>query len=125
MSLVLKPDLSLLIEGIVGVVDWASHKGGGKREFRGRDLVYFVLGELTSTHPGEYAVVLFVRHDFSFRASPNIVGEINLSKQKNMLRKPTEQIFIVQGSRFKEVGRISQIGTEKCLASALFQLDQH
>jgi len=93
-----------LIEAVVGVVDWASHKGGGKREFRRRNLVYFVSAELTSTHPGEYAVIVVVRHRFllSMVPSPNRMGEINVSKQKNMLRKPIEQIFIVQGSRSRK-----------------------
>jgi hypothetical protein len=92
-----------LIEAIVGVVDWASHKRGGKCEFRCRNLVYFVPGELTSTHAGEYALIVVVRHRFFLSIFggllPTAWAKSNLSKQKNMLRKPTEQIFIVQGSK--------------------------
>jgi hypothetical protein len=95
-----------LIEAIVGVVDWASHKGGGKRELGSRDLVYFVPGELTSTYPGEYALIVVVRHRFFLSIFggllPTAWAKSNLSKQKNMLRKPIEQIFNVQGSRFKK-----------------------
>jgi hypothetical protein len=73
----------LLIERIVWVVNSASYESSGKCEFSRCDPLQFGLGELTSTHTGEYTVAVIARHKispFSFGSSPNIVGEIRISR---------------------------------------------
>jgi len=56
----------LLIEGIVRTVGCAGYKSGSKSELSPGNLFRFVVCELASTHPAEYAVFVVVRHSFSF-----------------------------------------------------------
>jgi hypothetical protein len=64
-----KPLQGLLIEGIVRTVGCAGYKSGGRRELSPGNLFHFVVCKLTSTHPAEYAVLVLVRHSFSFPVS--------------------------------------------------------
>jgi hypothetical protein len=93
----------LLIEGLVRIVDWSGYKNAGKRELSSGHLFYFVLRELTSTHPAEYPVlIVVVRHRsllsvFSIFFSKH-TGEIHGRNKTwiNRSTKTTELIVPIQ-----------------------------
>jgi len=55
----------LLIKGVVRIVDWASYKNAGEGQLSTGNFLYFILRELTSSHPAQYPVFIVVRHKFS------------------------------------------------------------